>query len=95
MRRNFLKYCTAAGLGLAAPVSDSWQLAADERRELPPHEGLCYIVLNASGGWDTTMLMDPKGSGGINRLYSAEQILQQGQHRFAPTDQHREGGLSN
>ncbi len=95
MRRNFLKYCTAAGLGLAAPVSDSWQLAADERRELPPHEGLCYIVLNASGGWDTTILMDPKGSGGINRLYSAEQILQQGQHRFAPTDQHREGGLSN
>ena len=95
MRRNFLKYCTAAGPGLAAPVSDSWQLAADERRELPPHEGLCYIVLNASGGWDTTMLMDPKGSGGINRLYSAEQILQQGQHRFAPTDQHREGGLSN
>lgn len=95
MRRDFLKYCTAAGLGLAAPVSASSRLIADEPGELPPHQGLCYIVLNASGGWDTTLLMDPKGIGGINRLYAAEQILQQGQHRFAPTEQHREGGLSN
>ena len=95
MRRNFLKYCTAVGLGLAAPVSASSRLNADDPGELPLHQGLCYIVLNASGGWDTTLLMDPKGIGGINRLYAAEQILQQGQHRFAPTEKHREGGLSN
>jgi len=95
VRRDFLKYCAAAGLNLAAPGFGSALLSADERSELPPHEGLCYVVLNASGGWDTSMLMDPKGISGINRLYSAEQILQQGQHRFAPTEQQRDGGLSN
>ena len=26
----------------------------------------CPSFFNASGGWDTTYLMDPKGTGGIN-----------------------------
>ncbi|MFM7056314.1 MAG: DUF1501 domain-containing protein [Planctomycetota bacterium] len=95
MRRDFLKQCAAAGLGLSAPCYRPATAIADERRELPPYTGPCYLVLNASGGWDTTMLMDPKGVGGINRLYTADQIQQQGQHRFAPTEQHRQGGLSN
>jgi uncharacterized protein (DUF1501 family) len=95
MRRNFLKYCAATGLGLSAPLATTQPLTAHDSQEMPPYEGLCWLVLNASGGWDTTLLMDPKGSPAINRLYTAEQILQQGQHRFAPTEQHREGGLSN
>jgi uncharacterized protein (DUF1501 family) len=95
MRRNFLKCCTAVGLGLAAPVTSIAAPRADERRELPPYPGPYYLVLNASGGWDTTLLMDPKGVGGINRLYTAAQIQQQGRHRFAPTEEHRQGGLSN
>ena len=33
-----------------------------------PYEGPYYVVFNASGGWDTTYLMDPKGVNEINRL---------------------------
>ncbi|MCA9179687.1 MAG: DUF1501 domain-containing protein [Planctomycetales bacterium] len=95
MRRDFLKWCAGAGLGLAAPISWQQSAFAQETRELPPYDGPCYIVFNASGGWDTTYLMDPKGIGGINRLYEEGEILAEGNLRFAPTEKHREGGMSN
>ncbi len=96
-RRDFLKSCALAGLGLTA---SSWatsgrELQADEGSELPPYDGPYYIVFNASGGWDTTYLMDPKGIGGINRLFEAGEILSEGNHRFAPTAKHKTDGLSN
>lgn len=94
MRRDFLKWCASAGLGLAAPMSMP-QLVRGDEPELPPYEGPYYVVLNASGGWDTTYLMDPKGTEGINRLYREGDILTQGAHRYAPTARHKEGGLSN
>ncbi|MDF1845359.1 MAG: hypothetical protein P1U77_28440 [Rubripirellula sp.] len=62
---------------------------------MPPHDGPYYIVFNASGGWDTTYLMDPKGVGGINRLYEEGEILTHGNHKFAPTARHKKDGLSN
>ncbi len=94
-RRDFLKSCARAGLGLAAPNQLFHAARADDNRELPPYDGPYYIVFNAAGGWDTTYLMDPKGVGGINRLYENGDILMQGEHRFAPTGKHKEGGLSN
>ena len=94
-RREFLKRCALAGLGLAAPMPLGGSLSADESRELPPYAGPFYIVFNASGGWDTTYLMDPKGTGGINRLYESGEILSEGNHHFAPTAKHKQGGLSN
>ncbi len=93
MRRDFLKTCALTGLGLTVPTQRL--SAADKNRELPPYDGPYYLVFNASGGWDTTYLMDPKGTDRINRLYSKEQILTHGNHRFAPTAQHRQKGLSN
>lgn len=54
-----------------------------------------FVVFNASGGWDTTYLMDPKGVGGINRLYQHSDILTAGNHRFAPTAKHIASGMSN
>ena len=60
-----------------------------------PYEGPYYVVLNASGGWDTTYLMDPKGVNGINRLYQQGDILTRGAHRYAPTARRIQGGLSN
>jgi hypothetical protein len=39
--------------------------------------------------------MDPKGVGGINRLYQEGDILTHGAHKFAPTAKHKQGGLSN
>lgn len=90
MRRDFLKLCGLAGLGLAGPRS----LKAD-LTEQPPYEGPFYVVFNASGGWDTTYLMDPKGVGGINRLYQEGDILTKGAHHFAPTGKTKTGGMSN
>lgn len=94
MRRDFLKLCGLAGLGLGSPIfhPDAVSAATDE---LPNYEGPFYVVFNASGGWDTTYLMDPKGTGGINRLYEEAEILAHGEHRFAPIAKHAEEGLNN
>ena len=95
-RRNFLKLCSLAGLGFAAPIGMSSLLRADEaKKDSAGYGGPFYVVFNASGGWDTTYLMDPKGVEGINRLYKEEEILTAGQHRFAPTKKHIEKGMSN
>jgi len=93
-RRDFLKLCSLAGLGVAAPV---WypMLTRAETKELTAYEGPYYVVFNASGGWDTTYLMDPKGINEINRLYKDGDILTQGAHKFAPTAGHAEGGMTN
>ena len=92
MRRDFLKYCGLAGLGLAVPFrpADAREKAKDE-----PYPGPYYVVFNASGGWDTTYLMDPKGVNGVNRLYKDGDILTKGAHKFAPTKKHVKAGLSN
>src|ERR1041384_7210601 len=78
MRRDFLKLC-----GLAETR------AAEKKDE--PYGGPYYVVFNASGGWDTTYLMDPKGVNGINRLYRGGDILTKGAHKFAPITKHPAG----
>ncbi len=94
MRRDFLKFCGQAGLGLAMPVSWSSTLHG-KTGEPDPYEGPYYVVFNASGGWDTTCLMDPKGVNGINRLYKEGDIITHGKHKFAPTANQVEKGMSN
>lgn len=88
MRRDFLKACGLAGLGLALPIR-----AAEKKDE--PYPGPFYVVFNASGGWDTTYLMDPKGVNGINRLYKDGDILTNGAHKYAPIKKHAKGGMPN
>lgn len=92
-RRNFLQLCSLAGLGVAVPLRYPIPARADAPNA--PYEGPFYVVLNASGGWDTTYLMDPKGTNGMNRLYQEGDILTCGNHRYAPTARHKTGGLSN
>jgi hypothetical protein len=94
MRRNFLKLCGLVGLGFACPGGMGALLEAATKED-PPYDGPYYVVFNAAGGWDTTYLMDPKGVGGINRLYREGDILTQGQHKFAPSEKHAKGGMSN
>ena len=94
MRRDFLKLCGLAGIGIACPSGLSSDLHAAAKDD-SPYEGPYYIVINASGGWDTTYLMDPKGIGGINRLYKEGDILTKGAHKFAPTEKHKNGGMGN
>ncbi|MBV1859328.1 MAG: DUF1501 domain-containing protein [Nannocystaceae bacterium] len=53
-------------------------------------------MINASGGWDTTALMDPKGTPDLNRLYTESQIQQVGSIPFAPSEGILNGeGLTN
>lgn len=95
MRRDFLKWCASAGLVVATPISLSQQIQAESSNDRQEYEGPYYIVFNAAGGWDTTYLMDPKGMGGINRLYQQGDIVTHGQHKFAPTAKHKQSGMSN
>jgi hypothetical protein len=92
MRRDFLKYCSLAGLGLAMPY---WPDSSRAEVKNEPYPGPFYVVLNASGGWDTTYLMDPKGINEINRLYQEGEIVTHGAHKFAPTAKHIAAGMSN
>jgi uncharacterized protein (DUF1501 family) len=93
MRRDFLKLCGLAGLGLALPLRHPAARAEEKKDE--PYPGPFYVVFNASGGWDTTYLMDPKGVNDINRLYKRGDILTAGNHTFAPTKKHAQGGMTN
>jgi hypothetical protein len=93
MRRDFLKLLGLAGLRLAVPIQSNVSLA--QEREAEPYPGPYYVVFNASGGWDTTYLMDPKGVNEINRLYKEGDILTSGAHPFAPNKEHAQGGMCN
>jgi uncharacterized protein (DUF1501 family) len=92
-RRDFLKLCGLAGLGVAVPLRSPLLHAAAAKDE--PYAGPYYVVFNASGGWDTTYLMDPKGINGINRLYKQGDILTRGKHAYAPNAKHAKGGMTN
>jgi uncharacterized protein (DUF1501 family) len=94
MRRDFLKLCGLVGLGLACPGGMTSLLRAASKEDAP-YAGPYYVVFNAAGGWDTTYLMDPKGVGGINRLYQEGDILTEGQHKYAPTAKQIKSGMSN
>src|SRR5215204_2703547 len=94
MRRDFLKLCGLTGLGFACPGHMNSLMAAGTKGQ-EPYDGLYYIVFNASGGWDTTYLMDPKGINEINRLYKEGDILTKGAHKYAPIKKHAKGGMPN
>ena len=92
MRRDFLKACAATGLGLAAPLRSA---GAQPKAKDEPYPGPYYVVFNASGGWDTTYLMDPKGVNGINRLYKEGDIATEGKLIYAPNAAQTKAGMSN
>jgi len=94
-RRNFLKHCVAAGLGFATAIGSRQLLGTEVTGDALSYDGPYYVVFNASGGWDTTYLMDPKGIDGINRLYGQDEILTHGEHRYAPTAKLISEGMSN
>lgn len=55
-RRDVLKLLSLAGLAAVCPVGVSGVSAAE-----PKYKGPYWIMLNAGGGWDPTIVADPKG----------------------------------
>lgn len=87
-RRTFLKWTAAAGVTLTASPWLSRRSHAESTEQ-----GNFYITIHAAGGWDPTMLCDPKGAsvvgenGPVN-TYATEDIETVGPFRVAPIEGH-------
>ena len=85
-RRDFMKLAGAAGLMLAAPPVS----AQTEPEATDFYDGLFYVFVGGSGGWDPTSHCDPKGflredeDNPMNRSYAAADIGNVGNIPFAP-----------
>jgi hypothetical protein len=86
-RRRFLQLASLAGLSFVAPVGLK-RLRAQESR----YTGPLWFFVHAGGGWDPTMLCDPKGFEPINRNYTADQIGRAGEISYAPITYDLGGG---
>lgn len=87
-RRDFLRTAGSVGLGVGLFGTPSVRAAIE------PYDGPYICVFNAKGGWDTTMLMDPRGTE-LNALYQPEDIVHQGALSFAPNQADITAGMSN
>ena len=79
-RRDFIKASALAGLAIAAPLPFSKMARAET---LGPYQGPLWITINATGGWDPTMVCDPKGNT-INQSFNEGDILQYRNLKVAP-----------
>lgn len=80
-RRHFLKLAPAAGLLAWSPRGALAQSTT--------YEGPFVLTVHAGGGWDPTLLCDPKGRAGENdpapiNLFDQDEILDVGPFRVAP-----------
>lgn len=85
-RRRFLQIAGLAGLAVMAPVGMRKVTAAPQR-----YTGPFWIMVNAGGGWDPTMLCDPKGGTAgdkstVNQSFDPSQIKKAGNLSYAPTE---------
>lgn len=92
-RRDFIKIASACGLGVVAPAA-----AAPRKdalfRDSALYDGVFYVLVNASGGWDPTSLCDPKGTldseegvtsaNPMNKSYLQRDIGRVGNLSYAP-----------
>lgn len=76
-RRRFLQAAAAAGLALTVPSVVRRVSAAE------PFTGPFWVQVHATGGWDPTLLFDPKLSADHTRAYS--EVGRVGNISFAPT----------
>jgi uncharacterized protein (DUF1501 family) len=83
-RRDFLKLAALTGMGVCSPFPARAGSGEADLYE----DGPLFLMLHASGGWDQTMFMDPKGTvdpdDPVNR-FSEGEIAQVGEFRLAPT----------
>lgn len=81
-RRDFFRAAALAGLSVATP----WPLSRMARaEEIGSYDGPLWITINATGGWDPTMVCDPKGNS-VNQSFTPDQIVNKGPFSVAPID---------
>src|SRR5262245_24576724 len=90
-RRRFLQIAGIAGLGVVAPVGLRDGSAASAK-----YTGPFWIMVNAGGGWDPTITVDPKGGTkddpkSVNQSYTKDQIATAGGIAYAPTSLSADG----
>lgn len=88
-RRTFLQLTGTAGL--AVTTSPLWTSSASAAEKV--HGGPYWLTIHASGGWDPTLLCDPKGrlstseADPVNSYYQSE-IMNIGAFKVAPIEGH-------
>jgi hypothetical protein len=89
-RRTFLRLAASAGLSLSLPFAPRAALAEGER-----YSGPFWVTIHASGGWDPTLLCDPKGRATADAVdpvntFLTDDIEEVGPFRVAPIAGHRD-----
>jgi uncharacterized protein (DUF1501 family) len=85
-RRRFMKVAGIAGLSVMAPVA---LRDKEAHASSTAYKGPFWIMVNAAGGWDATMLTDPKGgtagdASSVDQAYPASAIGKAGNISYAP-----------
>ncbi|SVD13180.1 uncharacterized protein METZ01_LOCUS366034, partial [marine metagenome] len=88
-RRKFIKLASLAGLSLTGSAFPRPLLAST-----PSFEGPYWVTIHAGGGWDPTLLCDPKGRTSASQpdpvnSYDVADILDIGPFRVAPVTGHQ------
>lgn len=79
-RRRFLQAAALAGVAVMTPTGRRNATAAPTE-----YKGPYFLLVHASGGWDPTLLCDPKG-GAIDRLYPAGSFGTVAGIKYAPVE---------
>jgi len=85
-RRRFMQIAGIAGLSVVAPIGLREGSAGSAK-----YAGPFWIMVNAGGGWDPTITVDPKGGTPkdrttVNMSYTKDQIGHAGPFAYAPTE---------
>jgi hypothetical protein len=93
-RRDFFKLAGACGLTIVAPAARAVPTKDSIFRASALYDGQFFVTVNAGGGWDPTLLCDPKGtldseegneqSNPMNRTYLTRDIPRAGNIPYAP-----------
>ena len=83
-RRDFLRLAGLAGLSVVGPLRPRSAFA-----DVPPYEGPLWVTVHAGGGWDPTMICDPKGRRSEDEVdpvnnYMVDEIAEIGAFEVAP-----------
>lgn len=78
-RRAFLELAGLAGLGVIAPLRPRAAFAANE-----PYAGPLWVFVHAGGGWDPSMVCDPKGATTADQVDPVNRFLRDDIEQVGP-----------